>query len=260
MKIIHINRYINAQKAHHCYQYTIISLSISGLISHSRIFPPMDPAKPLFHLLPANTEIDFEYNHKRENWVVVLDIELFSDKQNPVNVIYKSDGKDIVLPGVLQVAPEHVSGWEGEFVRMKDAFNAGTPTDILRCEVGVYNILRYFLDCRPDMYYATAAAHLRWLIDNDTEVDSSLEELSIKCGYSPDHLRVLFEKQYNQTPLEYRNRKRMTKAMDLIGNSSLRIKEIAMHLGFHHVSHFSAMFKNHYNFTPTHAIQRFRKF
>lgn len=260
MKIIHITRYTHAQKASHCYQNTVISFSMSGLISHSGVFPPVTTSKPLIYLLPTNTETAFEYSRKRENWAIVLDLNLFADKQNPQNVIYRFKGKDIALPNALQIVQEHVSGWEGEFVRMKEAFDAGTPADILRCETGVYNILRYFLDRRPDMYYATPAAHLRWLIDNESDADTSLEELSLKCGYSAGHLRVLFEKQYNQSPVEYRNHKRMSKAMELIGNSSLRVKEIAVRLGFQYVSHFSAMFKNHFRFTPTEAIERFRKF
>ena len=260
MNILNITRYTHAQKARLTYEHTVISFSISGLVRHSLLTLPIVAKAPFLYILPAGMEVEFEYNHKRENWSIVLDIPAITAGRGPSSIIYKRQPQEIELPSALQIIPEHVSGWEGEFIRMRDAFQAGTPADLLRCETGIYNILRYFLDRRPDMYHATAAAHLRWLIDNDLQAETTLEELSLRCGYSPDHLRIMFEKQYNLSPLEYRNRKRMVTALDLLGNSDLRVKEIATRLGFRHVSHFSNMFKTHFGFTPSQALKRFRQF
>lgn len=260
INILNIARFTHAQKARHIHEHTIISLSVSGLVHHSHITPPMVPSAPMLTILPAHTEIDFEYNHKRENWAIVLDIPAITEGRTKSTVIYNHKSQAIELPNALQINREYVSGWEGEFVRMQDAFHAGTPADMLRCETGIYNILRYFLDRRPDMYHATAASHLRWLIDNDLKAETSLEELSLRCGYSPDHLRIMFEKQYNLSPLEYRNRKRMAVALDLLGNSDLRVTQVATRLGFRHVSHFSNMFKAHFGYTPSQALEKFRQF
>jgi len=260
VKIVNIARYTHPQKVRLIYDHTVISFSVSGLLTHSLLAPSIVAKAPLIYILPAGMEVEFEYNHKRENWAIVLDIPAVTAGRDLSTIIYNYHSQEIELPNALQITPEHVSGWEGEFIRMRDAFQAGTPADLLRCETGIYNILRYFLDRRPDMYHATAAAHLRWLIDNDLQAETTLEELSLRCGYSPDHLRIMFEKQYNLSPLEYRNRKRMVTALDLLGNSDLRVKGIATRLGFRHVSHFSNMFKTHFGFTPSQALKKFRQF
>ncbi len=87
---------------------------------------------------------------------------------------------------------------------------------LLRCIMGIYDILRYFLDRKPDTYYSSPDAKLKWLIDNDPKCDSSVEQLSRQYKYSKDHLRIVFKKHYGLSPLQYRNRKRTTHAMELI--------------------------------------------
>ena len=70
---------------------------------------------------------------------------------------------------------------------------------------------------------------------------------------------LILKQQFQMAPLEYRNRRRMAKAMDLVANSRLSIKEIGANTGFDYASHFSLMFKKSFGLTPSEALARFRQ-
>lgn len=164
----------------------------------------------------------------------------------------------MVLPMFTPIVKEHISGWEGEFLRMREAFSTPCPANRMRVQMGVGNIIRYVIDQHPDIY-PSAAAKLRWLMDEDQQAIHGLEELSQRCGYSASRLRVLFEREYGQSPQVYRNKRRMHTAADLLCNSNLRIKEISERVGCHHVSHFCALFKSAYDMTPSRYQREFRQ-
>lgn len=155
------------------------------------------------------------------------------------------------------IVKEHISGWEGEFLRMREAFQTPCPSNRLRVQTGIGNVFRYVLDQRPDIY-PSPAAKLRWLIDEDRRARTSLEELSRQCGYSASRLRKLFEQEYGQSPQAYRHKRRMHIAADLLCNSDQRVKEISELIGCRHVSHFCALFKDTYSMTPSRYQREFR--
>ena len=155
------------------------------------------------------------------------------------------------------IVPEHISGWDGEFLRMREAYNAPSACNRIRVLTGIGNVIRYIIDQRPDIY-PSPAAKLRRLIDEDQHARHTLAKLSQQCGYSVSRLRVLFEREYGHSPQTYRNRRRMHLAADLLCNSDLRIKEISKKLGCRHVSHFSSLFRLAFGRTPSAYREAFR--
>ena len=259
MRIYNVDRWKHAQRKKGQYEHHLISFALSGLeyfrVGENEL---TDPA-PLLFILPAGVELEYHYNYQRDNRGILFDSEIVSAGRNGSVHVEIEDHKT-EIPMYLQIAPEHVSGWEIEFVRLHDAFSKATPEGFIRCMMGIYDVLRYFLDRKPDTYYSTPAAKLKWLIDDDPKCQNSIEQLSGKCKYCTDHLRTMFKQHYGLSPLQYRNRKRMTHAMELIANSDLTVQEIAAELGFKHNTHFCIQFKSTFNITAGEAIQRFRQF
>ncbi len=72
----------------------------------------------------------------------------------------------MVLPMFTSIVKEHVSGWEGEFMRLQASFDNPCPANRMRVQTGLGNVIRYAIDQRTDMY-PSAVAKLRWLIDED---------------------------------------------------------------------------------------------
>jgi AraC-like DNA-binding protein len=207
---------------------------------------------PYLAVLPKGETVVYDYSARREQWAVIFDMpELSAGKQaGMVEFAEETGGDHVTLPMFTPVVPEHISGWDGEFLRMREAFQAPCPLNRLRVRTGVSNVIRYVIDRRRDIY-PSAVAKLRWLVDEDQEARFSLEELSRQCGYSASRLRVLFEREYGQSPQAYRNKRRMQLAADLLCNSDQRIKEISKRVGCRHVSHFSALFKSAFGRTPS---------
>ncbi len=251
--VVHsIARYRAAQRGTQVLPCALISFVIAGQ-ARMRVGAAAPPgAGPYLAILPKGAAVAFDYTDRRDQWAIVLDLPGLAAGVQPgtVELAEETVGGRAVLPMFTAIVKEHISGWEGEFLRMREAFSTPCPANRLRVRTGVGNVIRYVIDQRPDIY-PSAAAKLRWLIDEDRQAHRGLEEFSRQCGYSASRLRVLFEREYGQSPQAYRNKRRMHLAADLLCNSDLRIKELSERLGCRHVSHFCALFKTAFGMTPS---------
>lgn len=72
-----------------------------------------------------------------------------------------------------------------------------------------------------------------------------LENLAAMVHISPNHLIRLFRKDLQSTPHQFWDRMRIEQARNRMAQPGTRIKEVAIDLGFKHLSHFSKWFKRH---------------
>lgn len=257
-KLKWIDKYTAPQKTVYTTPELQILFCVQGLVSYHQ--PGLDLESPgaYLHVLPRGTVVDFEFGPDRENWVIQLETEAIRPAAEADEIEVLTDRVWIPMTALVPVTREHIAGWQGEFIRMRDAFRDPHPKSQLRIQVGVANVFRYLLDRQPDSLGETPPQQLKRLIAEDEQCRKSLDDLSRACGYSSDHLRKLFVEEYGLTPQAYRNQHRMATAVHLLGNSQLTVKEIARNVGFRHVSHFSTMFRKTYDITPREAIGRYR--
>jgi AraC-like DNA-binding protein len=83
----------------------------------------------------------------------------------------------------------------------------------------------------------------------------ALETLAAALHISPNHLIRLFRKDLQATPHQFLDRLRIEHAQSRLRQPNTRIKEVAIDLGFKHLSHFSNWFKRHTGKTPQSARQ-----
>ena len=83
----------------------------------------------------------------------------------------------------------------------------------------------------------------------------SLEGLASVVHISPNHLIRLFRKDLQSTPNQFWDRLRIEHALSRLRQPDIRIKEVAIDLGFKHLSHFSKWFKRHTGKPPQAARQ-----
>lgn len=258
-KVHSIARLSSAQKGAQTLPLALISFVSAGQTRIRAGGVTLEDPGSYLAILPKGLCVEFEYTERRNQWAIMFDMPGLTTGNKPgtVELIEDTGGGRVVLPMFTNIVKEHISGWEGEFLRMRDAFRTPCPSNRLRVQTGIGNVFRYVIDQRPDIY-PSPAAKLRWLIDEDRQLRRSLEELSRQCGYSASRLRVLFEQEYGQSPQAYRNKRRMCIAADLLCNSDRRIKEISELIGCRHVSHFCTLFKNTYSMTPARYQRKFR--
>ncbi len=78
----------------------------------------------------------------------------------------------------------------------------------------------------------------------------STEELSKITNLSKYYFCRLFKEITHLTPIDYINKFRVEKALELIKNTNLSISEIAFEVGFNNVSYFIKIFKEYMGMTP----------
>ncbi|WP_436853749.1 bifunctional transcriptional activator/DNA repair enzyme AdaA [Staphylococcus caeli] len=78
----------------------------------------------------------------------------------------------------------------------------------------------------------------------------SLSEITSLCHGSKFHLSRLFKQENGMSIMEYQYQVKMEKALELIYNEQLAIKQVAEQVGYKSTSHFIKHFKVYYGQTP----------
>ena len=91
-----------------------------------------------------------------------------------------------------------------------------------------------------------------YLVENISNPNLSMEELSTHFGYNADHLRRVFKGEYGVSPMEYLWEGRLNRASELLLNmSQYSIEEIANLCGFTDRFYFSRFFKKRKSVSPS---------
>lgn len=80
-------------------------------------------------------------------------------------------------------------------------------------------------------------------IDQHYTDNLQLAELAGRAGMSPSYFSYIFKVLKGQSFVQYVNDIRIRKALDLLRMTDLTVLDIAMRVGFNHLSHFNRMFK-----------------
>lgn len=78
----------------------------------------------------------------------------------------------------------------------------------------------------------------------------TLSELSLRSGFSPQHLNRIFRRALGMTPLQYLSRMRLERAATLLREGRKTVNAIARDVGFEDPYYFSRLFKQHFGQSP----------
>ncbi len=213
---------------------------------------------PFLSLVPAGVRLRDRWIGQRRNWAALLETRDIRAPNSAEGVEVRSHKEWVRIPWCIPVEPALVATMEMAWERIRELHREGLPASRLQARVRTVNMLVRFLEHAGPRLVAGPAARLKLLMDDDVALTRGLESLSRQCGYSPDHIRILFRQAYGMNPQHYRNRKRMSRAMDLVATSTQTIKEIGALTGFRHMSHFTALFSKEFGMTPRDACRKFR--
>lgn len=91
---------------------------------------------------------------------------------------------------------------------------------------------------------------IRNYVDQHIEDDLSLTRFAELLHFHPFYLSRLFKQVTGTSLSEYILRTKAVKAKDMLSNSSLKVNEIALYLGFKTASYFTSFFKKYTGLTP----------
>ncbi|RED22515.1 AraC-like protein [Flavobacterium cutihirudinis] len=78
---------------------------------------------------------------------------------------------------------------------------------------------------------------------NNLTTKITLHEIAQHVGYSSSYFGTLFLEKTSSTPMDYYNQLKIQKSCSLLQFSTMKIKEIAYHLGYYDPFHFSKSFR-----------------
>lgn len=259
MKVVHAGVYRDAQKGSQATDYFYVGFVYSGLKYLGLEGQEGVREGPVLTLRPPGVVAEFEFGANRENWVLIVETKDVRPSAKEGRVEIRCDEAWVDVPWYLPVEPSQATWWQTYFMQIYDLMQSPTLTNVLLAELRMAHVMEQFL-VPATQACSSAEQRLKSLIDHDPQAHRTLKTLAQQCGYSADHLRVLFEARYGLTPIAYRQRRRMTQAMSHITRSDKSVKQISLALGFTQVAHFSAAFRQTYAMTPSEAVARFRQY
>lgn len=248
----------HAQETAYTVPCPTVAFTFAGLDYHESPGFRVEADATGMSLNPQGIPIRFRFNEHRENYAILFDSDDVRLGAAPDRVDIRHAGEWLSIPLFVPVDAGRLDGWRLELERIRTSFLMPTARNRLRAELGVLNLIRHMVDGTAAVGGISLPERLKGLIDADVTGSRSMDALCRECGYSPDHLRILFMKAFGVTPKQYRVRRRMAEAMEWVAGSRLSTKEIAGRLGFLQVSHFSAAFRAMHGLSPREAIRRFR--
>lgn len=88
------------------------------------------------------------------------------------------------------------------------------------------------------------------IVKRFSEPALSVSSIAAEVGMSDSKLSTEFKRVYRMTPLEYITRCRMHRARQLLRNTDMPVKDIALECGYYDISAFNRRFKNYTGMTP----------
>lgn len=119
----------------------------------------------------------------------------------------------------------------------------------------LYNILQQKTNPELSAYFRSLQhdnrPSLRQTMNKNFCYNLSLEEYAELCSRSLSTFKRDFKKQFDMSPGKWLLKKRIEYAASLLGNTDLNITQICFESGFENTSHFSRVFKEELNSSPT---------
>jgi AraC-like DNA-binding protein len=135
--------------------------------------------------------------------------------------------------------------------------------DIINLKIEIHKIITAFFkttleDNRIQEYkplsnidYSNVAKAEKIILHHLTSPFVGVENIALEANMSPTKLKSIF----GSSMLQYHKEKNMLLAMQLIQNSDLPIKNIAVATGYESASKFTAAFKNRFNILPSEVLR-----
>lgn len=99
--------------------------------------------------------------------------------------------------------------------------------------------------------YSPRQVTISELVENHLHSDLSNEELASLAGLSLSTFKREFKKQFRDTPYNYLKDKKLEEVKELLLKTELSVSEICYRVGFKDIAHFSRLFKQKYQASPS---------
>jgi YesN/AraC family two-component response regulator len=123
--------------------------------------------------------------------------------------------------------------------------------------VGLLHIIRDYIENKQQDRHAQLMQEAADIIHSQYAEQLTIEYLAGRVYLSPNYFRALFKEKKGCTVHEYLTRVRLQKALELLRDRTLKIKDVAIKVGFDNTSYFCSFFYKTQGVTPNEYRKKF---
>ena len=149
--------------------------------------------------------------------------------------------------------PDSPLRFEQTLATLVHGWSARHPHHRVRCIGHLYELIYLLLRAlqSPPPQHAQRLRPARDYLDAHFDEAFDLESLPQLCNMSPTYFRRLFHSVFHETPVQYRRRLRIARAVDLLLTGQYSIAEIAAACGYPDPAYFSRVFHQTMGLSPS---------
>ena len=222
---------------------------------------------------PMITRLNRRYIEQDSRFAVVQTFSaahpaLFWLRRNPIDLIIL----DVYMPqmsGTELLLQLRAEGVDADVIMVTSANDAKTVNDAVRLGAVDYLVkpfdsaqitaclrkLNLLPESRPavcgDKPGNTFCTQFSVWLEHHYMQDVSLDQAAEAMGMSAFYFSRFFRTSYNQTFLEYLTAYRIDRAVELLQQTDIPVREIAVRVGYTDANYFTKVFKRHLGVTPT---------
>ena len=222
---------------------------------------------------PMITRLNRRYIEQDSRFAVVQTFSaahpaLFWLRRNPIDLIVL----DVYMPqmsGTELLLQLRAEGVDADVIMVTSANDAKTVNDAVRLGAVDYLVkpfdsaqitaclrkLNLLPESRPavrgDKPGNTFCTQFSVWLEHHYMQDVSLDQAAEAMGMSSFYFSRFFRTSYNQTFLEYLTAYRIDRAVELLQQTDIPVREIAVRVGYTDANYFTKVFKRHLGVTPT---------
>ena len=131
--------------------------------------------------------------------------------------------------------------------RLVVVYRKADPATLNAVSAAAFEIL---LEIRDQIHTQNGSSDVIQLLQMNIHTPCSIAEFSRKMKLSREKLSGIFQKQFKQSPQQYKTQFRMRTAEQLLRQTDQPVKEIAFQLGYRSLSRFATAFRQHHGCSP----------
>ncbi|UUZ86413.1 AraC family transcriptional regulator [Paenibacillus sp. P26] len=107
--------------------------------------------------------------------------------------------------------------------------------------------------------HVSVVEKIKGFITEHYDQDLSRETIASQVYLSPDYLDRMLKRETGMSMKEYLLHERMRIARELLSKTDMPVTQVATHVGFNNLSHFTKVFRKHTDRNPSDYRQHARK-
>lgn len=163
------------------------------------------------------------------------------------------DAQLSALRNVLVLPPECAAHWRSTSTRLAAILDRPTAGLTCRVQALLLDAVGRALEQEPPAVQSAGVSRLLpalQYMDDHVMAPPSLTALARQISCSPEHFHRLFTATYHVTPFLYLQRRRLTRASQLLTEGVMSVKEVAAACGYPDPYYFSRVFRRHFGYPP----------